>query len=62
MHLYYSKKIGISEHCRDKGFRSVIGFRNHLYGLIMYVNSINPSQGDTFKKEFAGLPWLDFDI
>jgi RNA-directed DNA polymerase len=62
MHLYYSKKIGIPKHCEEKGFRSVIGFRNHLYGLISYVCSINPSQGRKFNEAFLELPWLNFRI
>lgn len=62
MHLYYAKKFGIPEHCRKKGFRSVIGFRNHLYGLITYILSINENQGKGFLEEYKTLPWLDFDI
>lgn len=62
MHLYFTKKLGIPEHCRRKEFRSVLGFKNHLYGLIMYVRSINVAQGDSFRDQFNKLPWLDFDI
>tara|TARA_R110001592_G_scaffold361501_1_gene672315 strand:+ start:8689 stop:9825 length:1137 start_codon:yes stop_codon:yes gene_type:complete len=62
MHLYYAKKNGIPDHCKHKEFRSVIGFRNHLHGLIMYVRSINEQQGNNFLKEFNLLPWLEFEI
>jgi RNA-directed DNA polymerase len=62
MHLYYSKKFGIPSHCRNKGFRSVIGFRNHLYGLIRYIYSINQQQGEKFLAEFLELPWINFEI
>ncbi len=62
MHLYFSKTRGIPEHCRNKGFHSVIGFRNHLYGLIMYVSSINLQQGQSLLTQFAELPWMNFDI
>jgi len=62
MHLYYANKVGIPDHCRRKGFRSVLGFKNHLYGLIMYVRSINQVQGDTFRDQFNKLPWLNFDL
>jgi len=62
MHLYYAKKVGIADHCKEKGFRSIIGFRNHLFGLITYASSINPSQGAKLQDEFSRLPWLDFDI
>ena len=61
-HIYYSGKYGIPQHCENKGFRSVIGFRNHLHGLIMYVASINSEQGEKFKEEFNKLSWLEFDV
>jgi RNA-directed DNA polymerase len=61
-HLYYSKKLGIPTHCKNKGFRSVIGLRNHLYGLIRYVYSINPQQAKKFLVQFKELPWVNFDI
>lgn len=62
MHLYYSEKLGIPSHCKAKGFRSVIGFRNHLYGLIKYISTVNPEQGEKFLVEFNKLPWVNFDI
>nr|WP_319396693.1 reverse transcriptase family protein [uncultured Desulfobacter sp.] len=62
MHLYYAKKLGIPSHCENKGFRSVIGFRNHLYGLIMYVYSIEPIKGEKFKDQFDKLPWIKYNI
>ena len=62
MHLYYAQKFGIPEHCKKKGFRSVIGFRKHLEGLINYVISVNPEQGKKYKKIFSILPWLDLKI
>lgn len=62
MHLYYAGKYGIPSHCKRKSFRSVIGFRNHLSGLIAYVSSINPNQGSVLHAEYSKLPWLEFDI
>jgi RNA-directed DNA polymerase len=62
MHLHYAKINGIPVHCKHKEFRSVIGFRNHIQGLIMYVRSINELQGNNFLKEFNLLPWLEFEI
>lgn len=62
MHLHFCKKFGIPKHCEEKGFRSVIGFRNHLHGLIMYVFSVNPEQGKRFLKDFNELPWVDFAL
>jgi len=62
MHLYHAETKGIPVHCKEIGFRSVIGLRNHLYGLIMYVCSIDTVKGEQFKQQFNQLPWLDFDI
>lgn len=62
MHLYYAKKFGIPEHCKNKGFRSVIGFKNHLEGLINYVTSVNPEQGKKYEKAFLTLPWLNYKL
>lgn len=62
MHLYYCKKLGIPRHCERQRFRSVIGFRNYLYGLIMYVRSINPIQGESFFNQYSELPWINFEI
>lgn len=62
MHLYYAKKFGIPEHCKKKGFRSVIGFKNHLEGLINYVTSVNPEQGKKYEKVLLTLPWLNYKL
>ncbi len=62
MHLHYAEKNGIPKHCKKRGFRSVIGLKNHLYGLIMYVRSIDTVKGEKFKQQFHQLPWLNFDI
>lgn len=62
MHLYYSQKLGIPQHCMNRGFRSIVGFRNHLYGLIRYVCSINAQQGQKLLAQFSALPWINFEI
>ncbi len=62
MHLYYAKKNGIASHCTARGFRSVIGFKNYLSGMIGYISSINPQQGKKSRIEFNSLPWIDFDL
>ncbi len=62
MHLHYAEKIGIPQQCRKRGFKSVIGFRNHLWGLILYANSIDSRSGAVFIEKFNNLPWLDFEI
>ncbi|THC45867.1 reverse transcriptase family protein [Massilia sp. Mn16-1_5] len=61
LHLYFSEKNGISEHCEKRGFYSIIGFKHHLFGLISYVLSVDKSKGEKFRQQFNALPWLDFE-
>jgi len=61
MHLYHCRTKGIPSHCEWVGFNSLVGFRNHLLGLVMYVKSIDFNQGNRFLKEFNRLPWPDID-
>lgn len=62
MHLHYAMKHGIPDHCKERGFRSVIGFKNHLLGLIGYVASVDSKHGATFYQQFSALPWIDFNL
>lgn len=62
MHLHYAKKNGIPAHCKERGFRSVVGFKNHLLGLIGYVASVDKKYGAAFYAKFNELPWIDFDL
>jgi RNA-directed DNA polymerase len=62
MHLHYAARNGISTHCQERGFRSVIGFKNHLLGLIGYVASVDKRHGTAFYEKFNELPWVKFDL
>lgn len=62
MHLHYAKKNGIAFHCKERSFRSVIGFKNYLSGVIGYIYSIDLKLGQKFRKEFNSLPWIDFNL
>ncbi|MBK6655575.1 reverse transcriptase family protein [Zoogloea sp.] len=62
MHLYYAKLRGIPDHCKERGFRSVIGFKNHLFGLIGYVATVDVTHGEIFLSQFNSLPWVNFDL
>lgn len=61
MHLHYAQKNGIHEHCKNRKFNSVIGFKNHLFGLISYVRSVDKKKGEKFREQFNLLPWVDFE-
>lgn len=60
MHLHYCHKLGIPAHCERKGFYSVLGFRNHLRGLIQYISSVDLRLGHKFRTQFDALPWAPF--
>ena len=57
-HLYYAKKYGITNHCKKVGFNSLVGFKNHLEGLINYAKSIDKNLGNKYLNEFNKINWF----
>jgi RNA-directed DNA polymerase len=57
LHLHHAAKHGIASHCERRKFRSLVGFRNHLHGLITYAESVDPKFGAKCRSEFESLPW-----
>jgi len=57
VHLYHAKARGLEAHCRRRRFRSLLGFRNHLSGLITYAEHIDPTFGAKCRADFDSLPW-----
>jgi len=57
MHLYYAKRFGVAEHCQRRRFFSIIGFHDHLRGLITYAHQVDPSLGKKYEQEFSSLQW-----
>ncbi|MGC7903480.1 reverse transcriptase family protein [Vibrio anguillarum] len=39
--LYYCKKFGVANHCIKNKYQSIIGFSNHMRGMISFVNSVD---------------------
>lgn len=58
-HLYFCNKaeIGPVLHAREKGFVSVLGFKNHLYGLITHAAQVEPNYAEKLKMEFKTINW-----
>lgn len=56
-HLYYAKRFGPAKHCRRTKFRSILGFKSHLGGLIEYARSVNPSLGMQYQRQFLKIDW-----
>jgi RNA-directed DNA polymerase len=61
-HLYYCDKYNIPEHCEKKGFRSIVGFHNHLQGLITHALSIDDIKGAKYLEAFNNLPWKNYGL
>jgi RNA-directed DNA polymerase len=59
LHLYHARTKTIPEHCRRRNFKSLVGFKNHLDGLITYAEKIEPIFGAKCRSEFQALPWGD---
>jgi hypothetical protein len=56
-HVYYLKKFGPSEHSRKKKFDSVVGIRNHVFGLAYYAKQIDLNFGKGVLADLNAIPW-----
>lgn len=58
-HLHYLQhpKIGPVLHAKNRGFTSVMGFKNHLFGLASFAAQIEPAYGDQYLSELKKLDW-----
>ncbi|XDD41682.1 reverse transcriptase domain-containing protein [Leptospira sp. WS60.C2] len=57
--LYYCKIYGPLEHCKRIGFKSVLSFRQHLKGKILFAKSIDPKLGASFESDYLKIIWPD---
>lgn len=55
--IYYIKKFGPSEHAKRKGFDSVTGLRNHVYGLAYHAKQIDKAFGGKILSELKTISW-----
>lgn len=53
--LYYCKKFGVVNHCKKNKYKSIIGFANHLSGMISFIYSIDPILGSKYKEMYDTL-------
>jgi RNA-directed DNA polymerase len=56
-HLYFAAKHGVAEHCQRRGFRSILGFGEHLKGLIAYAKGVDPTLGQQWQEQFNKIAW-----
>ena len=59
MHLYYLHKDGIgpARHAAKRGFISVAGMRNVLYGLAAFGTQIEPAYGASIRQGLDTIAW-----
>lgn len=57
IHFCLHSDVGPINHAKRKGFSSVIGFRNHLKGLINYAKSIEPEFGEKMLSLYKKIKW-----
>ena len=58
-HLYYllHPNVGPVEHARNRGFSSVVGMKNHLFGLASFAAQIDKAYGDDCLSKLKKAPW-----
>ena len=53
--LYYCKKFGVVNHCEKNNYQSIIGFSNHMLGMISFVHAIDPKLASKYREIYEGL-------
>jgi hypothetical protein len=58
-HLYYccNPEVGPVKHARERKFAAVLGFRNHLRGLIAYAAQVETEFGAECLERFETIRW-----
>jgi RNA-directed DNA polymerase len=58
-HLHYLLKPGSGPavHAQARGFTSILGMKDHLYGLAAYAKQIEPAYGQTLLSKLNGVSW-----
>ncbi|CAH2917312.1 MAG: hypothetical protein CPSOU_3016 [uncultured Paraburkholderia sp.] len=57
LHFCLHPEVGPVIHARRKNFSAVLGFKNHLRGLIAYAAQVEPTFGAQKLAEFQRIPW-----
>jgi RNA-directed DNA polymerase len=58
-HVHYIERgdVGPILHARFRGFDSVIGFQNHLIGLIAFAGQVDPGYGNSLLARVRAVNW-----
>ena len=56
-HLHFLEKLGPQSHAQKRGFRTVLGLRRHIDGLLSYARSVDRAFGDEMIERFTRVKW-----
>jgi RNA-directed DNA polymerase len=56
-YAYYIKKYDINDACKYSGFKSVIGYKNHIYGILSYIKQFDIKRYNEYKSAFDNFSW-----
>jgi hypothetical protein len=58
-HLYYlsDPRFGPAKHAQNRGFGSILGLKNHVYGLAMFARQIEPEYGQLCLRTLNSVDW-----
>lgn len=57
MHLHYLEALGPAAHAQHRGFESVIGLQNHVFGLAAHAIGVDKKTGGDWLRRLQRLPW-----
>ncbi|AIQ65348.1 hypothetical protein PSTEL_21715 [Paenibacillus stellifer] len=55
--IYYCKKFGVNEHLKRKKKNKLSGFKEHLYGLAMFIKMIDNRKGERYVSDLNEISW-----
>jgi hypothetical protein len=57
LHVYHLVKRGPVSHLEQRGFHSIGGMREHIYGLLTYANHVEPAFAAPLLVAFQSVAW-----
>lgn len=57
LHFCLHPRVGPVSHAKQKGFDAVLGFKNHVRGLIAYAVQVDPLYGEMRLVDFNKVAW-----
>ncbi len=55
-HIHFCRRDA-AHHAKVRGFRSTIGLRNHVHGLITYARQVDPLYAQLLQNDYESIEW-----